>query len=1139
MQKIGQELVFSPSDLTTYVDSPFASWMTRFVLDNKDVAIARDEPDGFMNLLAERGIEHEKAQLEKFRSEGFSIVEIPTTGSKNDRLEATKEALRSGADVIYQAYLTLPPFAGVADFLVKVRGSSELGDWHYVVWDTKLSSVVKPAYLLQTCCYAEMLNEIQGVLSETLTIALGNGSDESFRTLDYMSYYQAIKMEFLDAQRNFNALDQADPGQSDSWGNWSGYANQLFLERDDLIQVANIRRNQITRLNAAGIISMQQLAELNEDTQIKRINSLMLARLRSQAAIQFNSRGLSRPLFTITATPNQGLALLPPPSDKDIFFDIEGFPLEKGGLEYLWGSTYFDNGERQFLDFWAHNADQEKQCFVDFITWAYARWIADTSMHIYHYASYEITACLKLMGRHGVCEMEVDQLLRNEVFIDLYKLVKNALLLGEPRYSIKNVEHLYRPKRATDVANGGDSVVVYERWRTEFRSARPGLIANRDAWKNSKDLSDIRDYNKDDCDSTQELVVWLREQQAQHQIAYTGKQEVVVAPESEALTNLIELRNALLTKAKIDNEAALGSGNVAETLAWLLEFHRRESKPVFWRLFDRKSQSEDELFDDLDCIANCERTAHPPYKQNPRDRNLTYQYRFDPSQECKGKSGAFYIHGDVENSKLEVVSVDTADGIVCVKSSKEPPFAITLIPDEYVRPDPIPSAIEAVAQRYLESSGGIDAIVDFLQRAAPRIARIVQGQEIISNTPGTDRLAATITAVVGMQNTCLTIQGPPGTGKTYTASHVITQLMRDGKKVGITSNSHKAINNLLIGAAQVCKEEGIAAAFICTSNTDAQLENLGVSITTNGKLIEHMASSTVVGTTAWGFCRQDLEKQFDYLFVDEAGQVSVANLVGMSRATHNIVLIGDQMQLGQPTQGAHPGESGLSVLDYYMGQQATIPDNQGIFLGITWRMHPKVNQFISDAIYEGRLHAATGNENQLIRVPNGYAGVLDQEAGVVVVPVDHTGNTQASDEEVEQIAKLTQELIGRTKISKTGAETKVGWQDILYVAPYNFQVNKLKNRLAQLPGGAAAQVGSVDKFQGQEAAIVFLSMCSSDANESARGLDFLFDERRLNVAVSRAKSLAVIVMNPSLATTRVANPDQMKKVNVLSRLTER
>ena len=270
--------------------------------------------------------------------------------------------------------------------------------------------------------------------------------------------------------------------------------------------------------------------------------------------------------------------------------------------------------------------------------------------------------------------------------------------------------------------------------------------------------------------------------------------------------------------------------------------------------------------------------------------------------------------------------------------------------------------------------------------------------------------------------------------------------------------------------------------------------------------------------------------------MDEAGQVSVANLVGMSRATRNIVLIGDQMQLGQPTQGNHPGESGMSALDYYMGTQATIPDNQGIFLGVTWRMHPEVNQFISDAIYEGRLNAAEGNERQIILVPDDYAGVLRSEAGIVIVPIEHRGNTQGSDEEADEIARLTQELIGRTMIKKNGSEMPVGWSDILFVAPYNFQVNKLKERLAVLPGGHAALVGSVDKFQGQEAAIVFVSMCSSDANESARGLDFLFDERRLNVAVSRAKCLAVVVMNPSLATTRVSSPNQMKKVNVLSRL---
>lgn len=1136
MQKIDHELVFSPTDLTTFVDSPFASWMARAELEDRSAAVPRDEPDGLMTLLGERGIEHERAKLEQFRSEGRTIFEVPTGGSPWDRLAATETALRSGADVIYQAYLALPPFAGFADFLVKVPGRSELGDFHYVVWDTKLSSIVKPTYLLQTCCYAEMLQAVQGVLSETLTIALGTGDDESFRTLDFMSYYRAIKAEFLHAQTNFSSADQADPGKSESWGNWSDFANQLFIERDDLIQVANIRRSQIVRLNAAGVTTMLQLAELPSNADVKGINGPMLARLRAQAAIQCDSKGLPKPLYSVGAILGQGLALLPPSSPNDIFFDIEGFPLEKGGLEYLWGSSYFEGNERKFLDLWAHNAEQEGQCFIDFINWAYARWVADPSMHIYHYASYEITACRKLMGRHGVCEMEVDQLLRNEVFVDLYRIVKDALLLGEPRYSIKNVECLYRPKRATNVANGGDSVVVYERWRTEFRRDNPGEVSPRDSWTTSSDLSNIRDYNKDDCDSTQELVVWLREQQAQHKIAYSGKEVVVEVPESEELTNLIALRDALLAKSVSDNSASSGSGGVAEILAWLLEFHRRESKPVFWRMFDRMAKNEEDLFDDLDCVSGCERTETPPFKQGPRDRNLTYQYQFDQSQECKGQRGTYYILGQLEDNKVEVVSIDTSLGLICVKSAKEPPRRITLIPDEFVRPVPIPSAIEYVATRYLQSSGGIDAILDYLQRTPPDIAGIEMGQAILPEGRTTDSLEATIAAVVGMQNTCLTIQGPPGTGKTYTASHVIAQLMRDGKTVGITSNSHKAINNLLIGAAKVCKKQGVAATFTCTSNTDDQLGELGVVVTDNKGLLDRISPATVVGTTAWGFCRPDVEKKFDYLFVDEAGQVSVANLVGMSRATNNIVLIGDQMQLGQPTQGTHPGESGMSALDYYMGTQATIPDDQGIFLGTTWRMHPNVNEFISDGIYEGRLSAAEGNERQVIRVPNGYEGALTLEAGVLVVPVEHAGNTQGSDEEVDQIAVLTHELIGRTMIARDGTESLVTWKDILFVAPYNFQVNKLKSRLASVPGGEAARVGSVDKFQGQEAAIVFLSMCSSDANESARGLDFLFDERRLNVAVSRAKSLAVVVMSPSLATTRVSTPSQMKKVNVLSRL---
>jgi len=1143
MYKNQNSIIYSPTDLTTFVISPFANWMNRFALEEKNTLALKDSPDGMMEKLAERGILHEKKQIEKFRSAGKSIHEVPSKGPSTERLQATIAAMKSGVDVIYQAYLELIPFAGVADFLVKVPATSSLGDWQYEVWDTKLSSDVKPAYLLQMSCYAEMLQSIQHKLPETLTVALGSGLNQSFKTQDYFYYYLCIKNEFLKSQENFDPNRPIDPSGSDSYGNWIDYANQLFIQKDHLIQVANIRKSQILKLQAAGVTTMTQLANLSNEFRVAGINAETLSKLQSQAKIQRDSAGLAKPLFKIIQSGNQGLATLPPASRMDIFFDIEGFPLDKGGLEYLWGSTYFDEkNQRQFIDFWAHNEEQEKQCFIEFIHWAYNRWQQDPSMHIYHYASYEITACRKLMGKYGVCETEVDQLLRNEVFVDLYRIVKAGLLLGEPRYSIKNVEHLYRAKRSTDVANGGDSVVVYDNWRSQFLMEHPNQHPDRLAWKYDKNLSDIRDYNKDDCDSTQELVAWLRAQQELHQIP-----RIELLKEDDKTDAKIEtspLYSALIAMAERDRQMNPNNLPISETLAGLLGFHRRESKPMFWKLFDRRDADVLELIEDLDCIAGCTRTNRPAFKVNERDRNLAYEYTFDSNQECKGLTGNYYIHESLiqgsKSKKVEVVEINTSRGLLVFKAAEEPPTNVSLIPDEHVQPDPIPSAIGAVAQRYLESDGKVDsAIFHFLRREPPNILGVTKGHAIISGDSSSKRLQSTIEAITSMQRTCLTIQGPPGTGKTYTASHVIAELLRNRKKVGISSNSHKAINNLLIRTAEICNQKNIQGTFVCTKDTDNKLSDLGVAITKNSSLIEYLQNGQigcVIGTTAWGFCRRELEDQFDYLFVDEAGQVSVANLVGMSNSSKNIVLIGDQMQLGQPTQGTHPGESGLSTLDYFMGDQATIADTKGIFLNTTSRMHPTINDFISNAIYDGRLHTASNNEKQIIRIPQNYNGILNQENGIAVVPVTHTGNSQASDEEVDVIGKLVTELLTRSLVDKHGEERNVNWEDILFVAPYNFQVNKLKAHLSRIAGGEKAQVGTVDRFQGQEAAIVIVSMCSSDPNESPRGIDFLFDEHRLNVAISRARSLAVVVMNPNLVITNVSNPNQMRKVNLLSRL---
>jgi len=975
---------------------------------------------------------------------------------------------------------------------------------------------------------------MQGIRPNKFVIVLGNGEQEKYNVDDYLYYYLSIKA-FLLSQDHFDPHSMPDPADSKSWGCWSDYAEKLLIERDHLFQIANITQGQIKKLNKANIQTMQQLIDTNH-RYVSGINLSTYYRLKAQATIQKQSIGHDKPLHQIIVptTPNEksGLSLLPPHSSADIFFDIEGYPLEEGGLEYLWGCTYFDeNHNRAFKDFWAHNESQEKQAFNDFIKWVYARWKNDNTMHIYHYANYEIAACRKLMGRYGICEHELDQLLRNEVFVDLYKIVKSSLLLGEPRYSIKNVEHLYRNKRETVVESGVDSVIFYEQWRDLHNRNE-----DRETWETSTILKNIRDYNIDDCNSTQELVVWLREQQQANNISYLGKTEINEPELKEEVTQRITLRDRLLEKAYQQSSNNPQQAALSENMAWMLEFHRRESKPLFWRLFDRLGLIEEELFDDLDCLACCQRTARQPFKPTPKARNLAYEYQFDTDQEFKGTADNFYVLGLMDengkNIKVKFCSEESNlnDGLIVLQAKEEPSPLITLIPDEYINPEPMPQAIYQVATSYEADQLNNCAILDFLNRVKPRIKNHHDGAIAPSHNP-IEKLQQIIQAIRNLNNSYLTIQGPPGAGKTYTAKHVIAELIKTSAKIGVTSNSHKAINHLLLETKEYCKQQGINGTFACTKETDVNLQSANIILLKNADLINHATSSCVLGTTAWGFSRDDMVNQLDYLFIDEAGQVSVANLVAMSRCAKNLVIMGDQMQLGQPSQGTHPAESGLSILDYLLHETPTISDEMGVFLETTYRMHSAVNHFISQFIYDNKLTSYADNDIRVVKVPDNYRGKLDKEAGIVFIPVIHEGNTYASDEEVNEIKLLANELIGRTFIEKPGETRLITWNDILFVAPYNYQVKKLKQTL-----GDQARVGSVDKFQGQEAPIVFLSMCTSDANESPRGIDFLFDKHRINVAISRAKSLAIVVANPNLSNTSVNRVEQLKLVNLFSAL---
>ena len=601
-----------------------------------------------------------------------------------------------------------------------------------------------------------------------------------------------------------------------------------------------------------------------------------------------------------------------------------------GGLEYLWGATYFEaDGSRSFRDFWAHDREEERRAFTEFVDWIYDRWRDDPTLHVYHYASYEVSALRRLMGRYGVREHEVDTLLRTGIFVDLYAVVRHGVLVGEPRYSIKNIEHLYRGTRDTDVVGGGESVVVYEEWRNS---------PDGETWEASTALKAIRDYNIDDCNSTQELAAWLREQQSANGISYDAPSSESETPEQEEETEVTRLRDELLDLA--ENEADDTKKLLIRNLAWLLEFHKRENKPTWWNLFDRLDKTEMDLHDEMNCLVGLQRTKRESYLPTPRSKNRVYQYSFDPDQPFKGQAKSFYILGG-ENEKVTARNLDFDAGLIELQAKDEPNNRISLIPDEFIRPDPIPDAIFDVVQQIIETDFASSAIVDLLRRDKPRFDQGARAPIVSANLSGDEFLREVVQASNGLNESYLCIQGPPGAGKTYTAKHIISDLLAKGKRIGISSNSHKAITNLMEGVAVQLVKDGLDARLrkVGGEKDDPIFENPNVEFRSNPKACANELNlpGLCVGGTAWLFCNSlftedEGTEKLDYLFVDEAGQVSIANLVGMSRSAKNIILMGDQMQLSQPSQGSHPDESGQSILEYLLQDHATISDDLGIFL---------------------------------------------------------------------------------------------------------------------------------------------------------------------------------------------------------------
>ncbi|MDB4915960.1 MAG: family RecB-like putative nuclease [Gemmatimonadetes bacterium] len=1104
---------FSPRDLISYLEGDFAAWCDRNHAEtsSQQGKFTPDVNDEEMELVIRRGLAHEAAHLEHLRSTEPHLVEIARTDTA---YHDTQTAMRSGAPIIFQGELRAGAWMGIADFLHRVDGPSALGDYFYEPWDTKLARSAKPYFLLQLCAYADMLEASQQRRPHQFGFILGDNAQQVFRTDDVWHYFRRIRKSFETFHDTWDASTHPDPSLDRTHGRWSDAAEKYLERVDDLSLVAGIGRGQIVRLRDGGIHTLTALATTPRNT-VPRMNAATFTALRAQAEMQVASRKSGKIEWKFRALdadrPRRGLALLPPASPNDIFFDIEGFPYAPGGLEYLLGVVTLDEGAPQFRDWWAHDNAAEKIAFEQFIDWAYARWLADPTLHIYHYASYERSALGRLMGKYATREFEVDQLFRHHVLVDLYPAVLQGMVIGTPSYSLKYVEHLYMPKRTGEVTSAGGSVVEYQRWIDNEESPDPDV---------SPTLGRIRRYNKVDCESTVGLRDWLLERQKEAGVEFIVP-DTSRADEFAAITPAQQLATQLLAR---------DAGGTTDLLAWLLEFHRREEKPWWWQYFDRMIATEDKLYHDADCLAGLVRTATP---SRTIKRSTGLEYSFDPDQDTRISDGESCAIPGTEDLKCTVETfVDREAGLVELKvgPGKSIPDRLSLIPASLISGKTMAEGILRFVTRWSDDDNCSAALADLLARRAPRLT----GGVTMHIDDTADLAPQAIAIVRALDNSALCIQGPPGTGKTTIASRVILALVSNGKRVGIVANGHQVILNLMECIAKLGDEQGLSPALVkVTGDKDHPLIASGrmSHIESKEALSAITAGPLVIGGTAWCFARPELECTLDYLFIEEAGQFSLANAVAVGSAAKNLVLLGDQMQLAQPTQGSHPGESGLSALEYFLHGHATVPPALGIFLGLSHRMHPDVCRVISDAYYEGRLKSAPlASSNQIIGAAESDIGIA---TGVRFIPVNHDGCTQDSDEEVCTIETLVKTLLACSVQVKGKPPRAMAIEDILVVAPFNMQVRALKRRL-----GNAARVGSVDRFQGQEAPVVIVSMCASTLDDAPRGPKFLLSKNRLNVAVSRAQALAIIVGSPRLGDVRVKSVEEMLLVSGWCRLEE-
>ncbi|WP_206477075.1 bifunctional RecB family nuclease/DEAD/DEAH box helicase [Microbacterium sp. KRD172] len=1151
-----QRVIFSASDLKAAAECEFA-WSRAIDAKLGRVPVVIEPEDATLARAAKLGDLHEVKVLEAYRERfgADAVHEVAKVSSAAASSLAavvaeTGAALRSDAKVLFQAAFSTDEFVGFADFLLR----EDDGTWR--VQDSKLARTARVTALMQLAAYVDQLDGLGIPRSDWVDLILGDGTISTHAVDDLLPLFHVrrARLRALIADRR---VETGADGEALAWGDDRGdleivacgrcatCTEQVDAHRD-LLMVARMRPVQRARLRAAGIETIEDLAAavaapagMNVDT---------FESLRAQARLQLRADADDAPTFDVYHP--GAIHTLPRPSRGDIFFDFEGDPLytepaadghAQWGIDYLFG--WVDN-EDQYTPLWAHTFADEKIALGQFLDFVDARRAAHPDMHIYHYAPYETSHLVAMAARYGIRESDVDRLLREGVFVDLYPLVLRTVRVGSRSYSIKKLEPLYMGEevRTSDVQKGDDSIVQYV-------AARALAEAGESAEAESV-LADLADYNRYDCVSTRRLRNWLIEIAKQKGVSPAPPdetEELVYEPSHRSVS--------LLADAEQDVEAG-GDGEVHRVAAAAIDYYPREAKS-FWVGHFQRLREPVSMWDQTRDVVRVD-TGQSALRRDwsveegrrVASREIEIRGEISPGTTLGEGANPFALYPfpapfDVEAPSRAVhvaraVTVGEVldDGYVIVETAAGgqtwDEFPVALTPAAPPRVVSLQGAIDEWADAVHDAAPSFpaDAATDILRRIPPR-TRSGSGLPVVTGGAagadgGVDRIDAIVRGVLDLDRSYLAVQGPPGTGKTYTGSRVIARLVNEyGYRVGVVAQSHAIIETLLDRVVA----DGVPPGQVAKAPKDKDSDPKYTAIPKTGMasfLAEHAGQGVVVGGTAWDFSNTARVERdgLDLLVIDEAGQFSLASTIAVAAGAKSLLLLGDPQQLPQVSQGAHPEPVDTSALGWVMDGDAVIRPEYGYFLDRSWRMHPAVAAPVSRLSYAGQLASAPGTDQRAV------AGI---EPGLHVISLRHRRNATQSPEEAAEVVRTVRDLLGREFAEPDAAPRPLTEGDIIVVAPYNAQKQLVIDALAAA-GMAGVPVGTVDNFQGKEAVVSITTLAASSGRDAPRGPEFLLLQNRLNVAISRAQVAAYLIHSPALLDDLPRTPEGVARMSAFARL---